>query len=99
MTNDNQLISETLVIKREIYFATSDGVMLSSDHIKSINAIQEFYDLHDANNINLRELTDALNEKFHHKGGLIFLYALFPDGPINQGCQLANLTPPDRRFY
>lgn len=68
--------------------------MLRIEHIETITAIQEFYTRHDSGNINLRTLTDALDEKFHHKGGLAFLYSLFPGGPITQGCQIAGLTPP-----
>ncbi len=76
------------------YFATSEGLMLNFDHIETIHAIEEFYIHHDSDNINLRTLTDALDEKFHHKGGLMYLYTLFPDGPITQGCEIAGLTPP-----
>lgn len=76
------------------YFATSDGLMLSLDHVETVYAIREYYAHHEAQAINLRMLNDALDEKFHHKGGLKFLYALFPDGPVTQGCQIAGLTPP-----
>lgn len=76
------------------YFATSDGLMLSPDHIEMVYAIREYYAHHEAQSINLRMLNDALDEKFHHKGGLKFLYTLFPGGPVTQGCQIAGLKPP-----
>ena len=44
--------------------------------------------------INVRELHDALDEKFHLSGGMKYVYSLFPGGPIAQGCKLAGLQPP-----
>ena len=44
--------------------------------------------------INTRELHDALDEKFHEKGGLMYLYELLLRGPIAQGCRLAGLKVP-----
>jgi len=44
--------------------------------------------------INARELHDALEERFHSRGGMKFLYDLFPGGPVTQGCRLAGLEPP-----
>jgi len=35
-----------------------------------------------------------LNEKFHTRGGLKFLYTLFPGGPVAQGCRLAGISAP-----
>jgi tRNA 2-thiouridine synthesizing protein E len=50
----------------------------------------------------MRELQDALEEKFHHKGGMKYLFTLFPGGPVAQGCRLAGLKAPagatDRGF-
>ena len=44
--------------------------------------------------MNRRLLHDALNEKFHHKGGLGYLYRLLPGRPIAQGCRLSGLEVP-----
>ena len=41
-----------------------------------------------------RELAETLAERFSAEGGLRYLYQLFPDGPINQGCQLAGIPVP-----
>ena len=48
----------------------------------------------DATGIKVRELLDALDEKFHGKGGLKYLYSLFPGGPVAQGCRIAGLQAP-----
>jgi len=42
----------------------------------------------------MRELHDALEERFHARGGLKRLYQLFPGGPLAQGCRLAGLKAP-----
>jgi tRNA 2-thiouridine synthesizing protein E len=59
-----------------------------------VSALQEFFSRHDAPSINSRELHDALEEKFHSRGGMKYLYSLFPGGPITQGCKLAGIEAP-----
>jgi tRNA 2-thiouridine synthesizing protein E len=83
--------------------AREEGLQLSEDHWETIRALQTFYAQHeDSAVINLRELHDALDEHFHPKGGLKYLYTLFPGGPIAQSCRLAGLKAPyiasDRSF-
>ena len=68
---------------------------LEEDHWAVILALQEFVAHHDdSKQVNRRLLHDALNEKFHHKGGLGYLYRLLPGGPIAQGCRLSGLEAP-----
>lgn len=74
--------------------ARREGLSLGEDHWEVIRGLQQFYSRHEDGPISLRELHDALEEKFHHKGGLRFLYTLLPGGPIAQGCRLAGLKPP-----
>ncbi|HQR71482.1 MAG TPA: TusE/DsrC/DsvC family sulfur relay protein [Burkholderiaceae bacterium] len=85
-----------------VELAKAEGLVLVDDHWQVVRGLQEFYDRHSEAPISLRELHDALEEKFHHKGGLRFLYTLLPGGPIAQGCRLAGLKPPagavDRSF-
>lgn len=80
--------------------AREEGLEIGDDHWEAIGALQEYYARHAA--INLRELHDALDEKFHQKGGIKYLYSLFSGGPVAQGCRLAGLKPPagaiDRGF-
>ena len=82
--------------------ARREGVELGEEHWEALRALQEFFGKHEATAVNLRELHDALDEKFHRAGGLRHLYALFPGGPVAQGCRLAGLKPPagaiDRGF-
>lgn len=75
--------------------ARTEGLDLSEDHWETIRALQSFYAQHEDNTvINLRELHDALDEHFHAKGGIKYLYTLFPGGPIAQSCRLAGLKAP-----
>lgn len=83
--------------------ARKEGLDLKEDHWEVIRALQNYYAQHeDETVINLRDLHDALDECFHQKGGLKFLYTLFPGGPIAQSCRLAGLKAPfmatDRSF-
>ena len=72
--------------------AETDGVSLSDDHWDLIRALQEYYRKVDFPN--LRQIKDALEEKFHSRGGMKYLYKLIPGGPVAEGCKLAGLNVP-----
>ena len=74
--------------------AAEEGLELTAEHWDAVRALQEFFAKHDIPHINARELHDALDEKFHAKGGLKHLYEIFPKGPVAQGCRIAGLQPP-----
>ncbi len=68
------------------------GITMKKDHWSVVQALQEYFSKNDS--INRRELTDALEEKFHNNGGLKKLYQLLPGGPVAQGCVIAGIQPP-----
>jgi len=74
--------------------AQAENLALADDHWAVVRSLQEFFARHEPGAVALRELSDALDEKFHHKGGMKYLFTLFPGGPIAQGCRLAGLKPP-----
>jgi TusE/DsrC/DsvC family sulfur relay protein len=80
--------------------AKSDGIALGPDHWEVIKALQGWFA--ERPRTNVRELHDALDERFHAAGGIKYLYALLPGGPVAQGCRLAGIEPPagaaDRSF-
>jgi TusE/DsrC/DsvC family sulfur relay protein len=80
--------------ERALEVAAGERLALGDDHWAVVRGLQEFFARHETGAINLRELSDALDEKFHYKGGMKYLYTLFPGGPIAQGCRLAGLKPP-----
>ncbi len=74
--------------------AQQEQLALGDDHWAVVRGLQEFFGRHESGVINMRELHDALDEKFHYKGGMKYLYTLLPGGPIAQGCRLAGLKSP-----
>lgn len=75
--------------------ARDEGLMPGDDHWDAVRALQEYFVRHaDEPMIHQRELHDALEERFHHKGGMRYLYSIFPKGPVAQGCRLAGLQAP-----
>jgi len=72
--------------------ASGEGLSLTDDHWEVVKALQSYFSKHES--AKPRELHDALDEKFHARGGIKFLYELFPGGPIAQGCRVAGLEPP-----
>ena len=74
--------------------AKQEQLKLKEDHWIVIRALQEFFSRHEPGDIHLRELHDALEECFHSKGGIKYLYTVLPGGPVAQGCRLAGLDVP-----
>lgn len=72
--------------------AARADMTLTPEHWEALRALQAYYASTDAPRT--RELVDALDERFHTRGGLKFLYTLFPGGPVAQGCRLAGLAVP-----
>ncbi len=72
--------------------ANANGIDLSDDHWDLIRALQEYY--HKVEFPNLRQIKDALDEKFHSRGGMKYLYQIIPGDPVAEGCRLAGLNVP-----
>ena len=74
--------------------ACAEGLTLTEDHWQVVRGLQDLYARSKESGMRARELHDALDEHFHIKGGIKYLYELFPKGPVAQGCLLAGLQPP-----
>ena len=72
--------------------AESLGIVMGPEHWEIVLCLQEYFARN--HNHNRRELTDALEEFWHARGGRKALYLLFPGGPIAQGCQIAGIPVP-----
>ena len=72
--------------------AAHDSIVLTEDHWQLISALHEYYDK--VENPKLRQVKDALNEKFHSRGGIKYLHQVIPTGPVAGGCKLAGLQIP-----
>jgi tRNA 2-thiouridine synthesizing protein E len=68
------------------------GISLREEHWETVRAMQEYFSK--TKTPHMREIHDALDEKFHGQGGLKHLYELFPGGPVVQGCMLAGIETP-----
>ncbi|MFV2003718.1 MAG: TusE/DsrC/DsvC family sulfur relay protein [Gammaproteobacteria bacterium] len=79
-------------IKTAEAVAETDGVDMNDDHWDLIRALQEYYSKVEF--ANLRQIKDALEEKFHSRGGMKYLYQIIPGGPVAEGCRLAGLNVP-----
>jgi tRNA 2-thiouridine synthesizing protein E len=74
--------------------ASHEGLVLNEEHLDVIRALQEYFSTNDTPTFHGRALHDALEESFHSRGGLKYLYELLPGGPVAQGCRLAGLVQP-----
>ena len=74
--------------------ARDEGLEIGEEHWEALRALHAYYARHGGAAVNLRELHDALDEKFHRQGGIRHLYLLFPAGPVAQGCRIAGLKVP-----
>ena len=72
--------------------AKSDGFTMSEAHWELVGALQEYY--HKVEHPKLRQVKDALDEKFHALGGIKYLHQVVPAGPVAEGCKLAGLNIP-----
>ena len=72
--------------------ARDERLTLEDDHWELMRCLQEYYSKTDFPK--LRQVTDALDENFHSKGGMKYLHKLLPQGPVSHGCKLAGLKIP-----
>jgi len=72
--------------------ATELGIVMGPEHWDIILCLQEYFARNEV--FNRRELNQALEEFWHHQGGMKALYRLFPGGPIAQGCKIAGIPVP-----
>ena len=76
------------------HFARQESFAMTEEHWEVVRALQAFWAKQGEHGIHLRELHDALDERFHYEGGIKYLYQLFPRGPVAQGCRMAGLRAP-----
>lgn len=72
--------------------AKSMGLELSEDHWEAIRVLHGCYT--DEATPRIRLICGALKARFRAKGGIGYVYELFPNGPLAQGCQLAGVKAP-----
>lgn len=73
--------------------AAIEGITMSKAHWMVIEFLRKHYLEHGPASSG-REIAKALDEAFAELGGSRYLYQLFPDGPVAQGCRIAGLLVP-----
>lgn len=73
--------------------AEEEGLTLTEAHWDVIHHLREMYRA-EGPQWKARDVTQALEKAFATAGGRRHLYALFPGGPLAQGCKLAGLPLP-----
>jgi tRNA 2-thiouridine synthesizing protein E len=73
--------------------AAEEGIDLSDSHWEVLECLRKFYVENGMPEHSLR-LTQWLSEEFATKGGLKYLYSLFPNGPVRTGNKIAGLPVP-----
>jgi tRNA 2-thiouridine synthesizing protein E len=73
-------------------WAAETGLKLTDEHWEVVRVLQGSYK--DEPSPRIRLLRDALEARFADRGGMKYLFEIFPGGPIAQGCLLAGLKPP-----
>jgi tRNA 2-thiouridine synthesizing protein E len=81
--------------------AHAEGLELTDAHMEVICWLRDLY-ADCGRPEHGRALTQAMEDAFAEQGGKKYLYRLFPQGPVLQGCRLAGLPIPpytvDRSF-
>lgn len=69
------------------------GIEMTADHWIVVNYLRHLY-RDDELPVESRKLAANLDAAFLDDGGMRRLYHLFPDGPIEQGCRIADVPVP-----
>lgn len=72
--------------------AAEEHLTLTDAHWDLLRFLREHYVEH--GRTSARELTRVLEKRYADRGGLRYLYTLFPNGPIHQGSRLAGVPEP-----
>ena len=73
--------------------ASEEQIELTDEHLEVLSYLRRTYRKHGRIR-HARSLTEALDTQFAQKGGIKYLYTLFPNGPVTQGCKLAGIPTP-----
>ncbi|NCS64780.1 MAG: hypothetical protein COS39_02730 [Hydrogenophilales bacterium CG03_land_8_20_14_0_80_62_28] len=79
--------------ERALQLARSEGLDLNKKHMAVLRWLRDRY-AECGPTENGRALSHAMEENFMTEGGLKYLYRLFPQGPVYQGCHFAGVPLP-----
>lgn len=73
--------------------AEQENIRMTPAHWDVVHFLRQHY-LENGRARSARDLGDALEQAFADQGGRKYLYELFPDGPVAQGCRIARIPAP-----
>jgi TusE/DsrC/DsvC family sulfur relay protein len=73
--------------------AEKEGIQLTDAHWEVASYLRKLYQGSGPVDY-ARDLSAILDQRFKSKGGLKYLFTLFPNGPVTQGCKIAGLSVP-----
>lgn len=73
--------------------AREENIRLSDEHWDVVKFLRKHFDEFGAIDY-ARDLSALLNQRYESKGGLRYLFTLFPSGPVSQGCKIAGIPLP-----
>ncbi len=102
MTNSGEILTEKGYLKRfsdwnlEIakMLAEREGLVLTEQHLEILRVLRGFYQKYQRTptmRALSKEISLVLNAE---KSSSLYLFELFPNGPIQQGCKIAGLPRP-----
>lgn len=73
--------------------AEEEGIKLTDAHWEVVSYLRKLYQ--GTGEIDYaRDLSAVLEQRFKTQGGLKYLFTLFPNGPVSQGCKIAGIPVP-----
>lgn len=73
--------------------ARQEDLELTDERWEVVNFLRKHFD--DVGTIEYaRDLSALLDQRYGSKGGLKYLYTVFPKGPVSQGCTIAGIPVP-----
>ncbi|WP_455210705.1 TusE/DsrC/DsvC family sulfur relay protein [Kaarinaea lacus] len=73
--------------------AGQEDLELTDERWDVVNFLRKHFD--DVGTIEYsRDMSALLDQRYKSKGGLKYLFTVFPKGPVNQGCKIAGIPVP-----
>ena len=73
--------------------AKDEGIELTDAHWEVVSYLRHFYESTGPIDY-ARDISAVLEQRFRTKGGLKYVFRLFPNGPVTQGCKIAGIPVP-----
>jgi len=91
--HENDVVVEDWNREVATALAQEEGIQLSDAHWEVVSYLRKLHE--GSGSIDYaRDLSAILDTRFKDKGGLRYVFRLFPKGPVSQGCKIAGIPVP-----